>query len=101
MENKRKLLQDDGFTEMPERRMWINPNRRLAFSEDCVSHQDEPWLTARAAEIPPDTEFWFHFRYLPDDPIRGCREILARLQLTMLTPVLRSGLRRLGQPRPN
>jgi hypothetical protein len=44
MGNKRKLLQDDGFTEMTERRMWINPHRRLAFSEDCLSDRDEPWL---------------------------------------------------------
>jgi hypothetical protein len=92
MDNKRKLLQDDGFVEMPERSMWINRSRRQALSEDCVSDHDEPW---------PESEFWFHFRYLPDDPMRGCREILARLELTMLTPVLRSGLRRVGQPRPN
>ena len=101
MTNKPKILQDAGFREMPERHIQINRNRRLAFSEDAVSDNDEAWLSKRVAETVPETEFWFHFRFVSDETIKGCNQILARMHLTRVTPIIRSGIRRTSQSRPN
>ncbi len=94
MNDKLTILQDAGFKEMPERMMWIARDRRQAFSEDTISDHDEKWLKNWLARPVPETEFRVHLRFVSDASIEGCNEILARMQLATLTPIIRSGIRR-------
>jgi hypothetical protein len=94
MPHRLKLLRDSGYsgsTSLPT--IWTDPVRRQAFSEDVVSDHDVAWLHARLAERVPLPEFWFHFRCLSRDPNKDCKEILSRLKLPALLPVIRTGIR--------
>lgn len=92
MISKQEILQDAGFKQMPQRLMWIDPNRRQAFSEITISDHGEDWLKSWLAQAVPDTEFWFHFRSVTDETRMDCDEILARLRLRTLTPVIHSSV---------
>jgi len=96
MPNRLAILRDCGFIETRRRVVWVNPIRRQAFSEDCINDHDKDWLIGRLAEHVPDTEFWFHFRYLSRDPMTDCKEILSQLPITAVLPVVRTGVRRVG-----
>lgn len=92
-----KLLRDSGYTESTSLPIiWTDPIRRQAFSEDCVNDHDEAWLHAQLAEVVPVPEFWFHFRYLSNNPIKDCKEILSSLKLTAHLPIVRTGVRHFG-----
>ena len=92
MISKQEILQDAGFKQMPQRLMWIDPNRRQAFSEITISDHGEDWLKSWLTQAVPDTEFWFHFRSVTDETRKDCDEILARLRLRTLTPVIHSSV---------
>ena len=94
MDRKREILEAAGFKYIPDRCVWLNRDSRVALSDDTISDHDENWLHSRVSETVPENEFWFHFRFISDDPMRGCKEMLALLKLTRLTPVIRSGIKR-------
>ena len=94
MDERLKALRDAGFEYIHNRSVWLNRDRRQVFSEDTIDDHDVKWLNSRLVEVVPENEFWFHFRFISDDPMTGCKEMLALMNLTRLTPVIRSGIKR-------
>ncbi len=99
---KLQLLRDAGFTaDSSQPAIWIERNRRQAFSENIISDHDVSWLTERLAEKVPEPEFWFYFRDLSDNPLRKCKMVLSRLKMAAVLPVIRTGSRREGVTHSN
>jgi hypothetical protein len=76
MPRRLEILRAAGFTGYERPVMWIEKTRRQAFSETAVSDHNESWLVERLAELVPNAEFWFHFRFLSRDPRKDCKSIL-------------------------
>ena len=49
------------------------------------------------AELVPNAECWFHFRYLSRDPLKDCKSIMSRLGMVAILPIVREGIFRPGQ----
>jgi hypothetical protein len=97
MPKRLEILRAAGFTGFARPVMWIEKTQRQAFSEAAVSDHNESWLVERLAQLVPDTEFWFYFRYLSRDPLKDCKSILSRLRMTAILPIVRDGIFRPGQ----
>jgi hypothetical protein len=98
MNDKLKILDDAGFKESPDWRMWFSREQRKSFSQDFVDDHADDQLTACLKETVLPTEFWFYFRFVPDDDsMTGCSKFLTLLQLTNLTPIIHAGIRRAAQ----
>jgi hypothetical protein len=97
-----KILRDAGFTEDSSQPViWIERSRRQAFSENVIGDHDVSWLNERLAETVPEAEFWFYFRDLSDNPLKDCKEVLSRLGMAAVLPVVRAGTRREGVSQSN
>jgi hypothetical protein len=83
-----EVLRAAGFVQIHERALWVSRDRRMAFSHEVLRDHDSQWLKDMLADKVPETEFVFHFNEAPKDP-KVCREILIRIGLTELQPLIR------------
>jgi hypothetical protein len=79
MVNTATLL-NSGFTRLPDHKLWINRERRIAFDYRFIRERDPSWLNHHLNEIVADTDFVFHFAEVPDN-ILICQKILGEIGL--------------------
>lgn len=85
------ILKMAGLVELPERKLWVNPDLRKAFSDEAIRDHDSQWLNEHLAEEVPAAEFWFYFNSVPDNANQTCREVLVLLRLYTLEAIVRIG----------
>jgi hypothetical protein len=91
METKRiATLKAAGFRETPSYNLWIARDHRKAFSGEAISDYDSKWFASSLAESVPENEFWFYLSFQSAGSLQGCQEILSKLHLDHLTPVIRT-----------
>lgn len=77
------MLENSGFAYSPKRILWINRDRRMAFSGEAVADHDSSWVQERLDNTVPEKEFWFWFSgEIPKDFKDTCWSILAEVGLS-------------------
>ena len=86
--NNEDRLKNAGFTYHPERVVWINRDRRMAFSDEAVADSNSGWIQERLDKTVADGEFWFWYSIIPPNFKEICWDVLAELGMSNLRPMV-------------
>ncbi|CZG59577.1 hypothetical protein [Legionella pneumophila] len=58
LNSKEQILEDNGFTYIPDRMIYVNKQKKKIFTHEAVEDHDEKWLNDNLNKSNTDWEFY-------------------------------------------